>query len=77
MSAVRASEVICPDVADDRITAKNGPNKDGKSNVVTSSGQHNSQHTARQTDSAGTVPLHSANSARSFENSAMSVLSAL
>jgi len=36
MSAVRASEVICPDVAGERITARNGPNNDGKSNVVMS-----------------------------------------
>src|SRR5579862_6320399 len=34
--AVNASEVICPEVAEDRITAKNGASSDGKSNVVIS-----------------------------------------
>jgi hypothetical protein len=39
MIAVNASEVICPDVAEDLTTAKNGPSKDGKSNVVISTRQ--------------------------------------
>ena len=34
--AVKASEVICPEVADERITAKKGPSNDGKSKVVIS-----------------------------------------
>jgi hypothetical protein len=34
--AVNARDVICPDVEDDRITAKKGPNNEGKSNVVIS-----------------------------------------
>jgi hypothetical protein len=38
--AVNASEVICPDVAEDRTIAKNGPSNDGKSNVVISKLQH-------------------------------------
>ena len=35
--AVKASEVICPDVAEERTTARKGPRREGKSNVVMSS----------------------------------------
>jgi hypothetical protein len=38
MIAVNAKEVIWPDVAEERMTAKKGPSKDGKSKVVISPG---------------------------------------
>jgi len=34
--AVSASEVICPEVAEERITARKGASREGKSNVVIS-----------------------------------------
>jgi hypothetical protein len=36
MIAVRARDVIWPEVADDRITARKGPSREGRSNVVIS-----------------------------------------
>jgi hypothetical protein len=70
--AVNARDVIWPDVEDDRITAKKGPNNEGKSNVVISPRQQEQKSTEVER-----LPLQSASSLRSLENSAMSMLSAL